>query len=106
MAVTAKAVEEARITTVVDLIQQCEELGMVEHVSDLERHLAEVIGGGTDEALNDRYVELVKKLVTLVGERGGGGWSQAERALGLANGGSGRRGGRGGARLSARSAAN
>ena len=100
MAVTAKTEAEARITTMVDLIQQCEELGMVELVSSLERGLADVIDGSIDEAIVDEHVELVKQLVAL------GGWSQAERTLGVANGGGGRRGGCGGARLSARSAAN
>ena len=92
---------EARITTLVDLIQQCEEFGgMAEQVSCLERHLADAIDDDINEALVDEFVELMKQLVAL------GGWSQAERKLGSANGGGGRRGGRGGARLSARSAAN
>ena len=73
---------------------------MVDQVSGLERHLADVIGDDINEALVDEYVELVKQLVAL------GGWGQAERTLGSANGGGGRRGGRGGARLSARSAEN
>ena len=55
------------ITSMVDLLQQCEELGLVEEVSIVERVLAEVIAGDIagDDGLRDENVELVKRIVAL-----------------------------------------
>ena len=55
------------ITSMVDLLQQCEELGLVEEVSIVERVLAEVIACDIagDDGLRDENVELVKRIVAL-----------------------------------------
>ena len=75
---------EALVTTIMDLLQQCGERGLVEEVSILERVLAEVEAGDIADDITDENVELVKRIVALEklqaeqGTGGDGGLGTAE----------------------------